>query len=118
MASGLHPKNMDDYIPPLKDQGVPNLVGTPNPGISIQVASFTMVSAPDDFVFADNRDINGNVMSDMADDSYEVIVLNQSDAADQGVISAKTGKQFTITGPDAADVVTLVILGKLKGQLG
>ncbi len=116
--SGSHPKNLKDYIPALADQGIDNVVASPSAGIGVQVASFTMASAPDDFVFADNADIAGNVCKNMADDGYEVIVLNQSDAADQGVISAKTALQFTITGPDSADVVTLLILGKLDGQLG
>ncbi len=109
---GQHPKNLQDYIPAMADQGIPNVVATPNPGVGLQYASFTMGSAPDDFVFADNG------LSDMADGTYEVVVLNQTDAADQGVISAKTTKQFTITGPDQNDVVTLIIVGKLKNQVG
>lgn len=116
--AGQHPKDLKDYMPALADQGIDNLVASPSRGIGIQVASFTMGSAPDDFVFADNVDIAGNVCQDMADGNYEVLVWNQTDVADQGVISAKTAKQFTITGPDAADVVTLLIIGKIAGQLG
>lgn len=110
--TGQHPKNLSDYIPALDDQGIPNVVGTPGSGVSLQFARFTMGSAPDDFVFADNG------LTDMADDAYEVFPWNQTDVADQGVISAKTTKQFTITGPDAADEVSLLIVGKLQGQLG
>ena len=115
---GQHPKNLKDYIPALADQGIDNVLACPSQGMGIQVASFTMGSAPDDFVFAENTDIAGNVCKNMADGNYEVVVLNQSDAADQGVVSAKTALQFTITGPDQNDVVTLVILGRLDGQLG
>jgi hypothetical protein len=106
------PKDLKDHIPALDDQGIKNVVASPARGIGLQVAEFTMASAPDDFVFAENG------LEDMEDDQYHVLVLNQTDASDQGVISAKTPQQFTITGPDAADVVTLLIVGKLKGQLG
>lgn len=108
---GSHPKNLQDFLPALFDQGIPNVVATPGPGVGLQFARFTMGSAPDDFVFADNG------LGDMEDDQYEVIPWNQSDVADQGVISAKTTKQFTITGPDAADEVTLIIVGRLKNQV-
>jgi hypothetical protein len=110
--AGQHKKNLSDYIPILKDQGISNVLASPNPGVGLQVAEFTMGSAPDDFVFADNG------LADMADGDYHVILHNQSDAADDAVMSAKTGQQFTITGPDQSDVVTLLIVGKLKGQLG
>lgn len=116
--AGQHPKDMKDYIPVLADQGIDNVVGSPSQGVSIQAGSFTMVSSPDDFVFADNLDVSGNAMKNMADGDYEVIAINNTDAADQATISAKTALQFTITGPDAADVVTLLIIGRVAGQLG
>lgn len=109
---GQLPKDLKDSMPSLADQGIPNVVASPVAGVGLQVAQFTMVTAPDDFVFADNG------LVDMADDEYHVLLHNQSDAADDALISAKTTKQFTITGPDAADVVTLLIVGKIKGQLG
>jgi len=109
---GQHKKDLKDYIPVLADQGIPNVVATPKPGVGLQVAEFTMASAPDDFVFADNG------LEDMADGNYHVILHNQTDVADDALISAKTSKQFTITGPDASDVVTLLIVGKLKAQIG
>lgn len=109
---GLHPKDLKDYLPALADQGIKNVIASPVPGVGIQVAEFAMASAPDDFVFADNG------LEDMEDTSYHVILHNQTDVADDALISAKTTKQFTITGPDNADVVTLLIIGKLKDQLG
>lgn len=115
---GQHPKNLSDYLPVLSDQGIPNVLATPSPGMGFQVARFTMASAPDDFVFADNLDVNGNVMSNMADANYEVIPHNQTDVADESLISAKTTTQFTITGADTSDVVTLIIAGRLANQLG
>ena len=115
---GLHPKDLSDYIPALADQGIPNVAGAASPGISIQVASFTMASAPDDFVFADNNDPNGRPLVNMADATYEVIVHNQTDVADESLVSAKTASQFTITGADSGDVLTLLIIGRLGGQLG
>lgn len=116
--SGQHPKKLSNYLPALADQGIPNVTATPSPGMGIQVARFTMGSAPDDFVFADNTDVNGNMMSDMENANYEVIPHNQTDVADEALISAKTTKRFTITGPDTSDEVTLIIAGRLKNQLG
>ena len=110
--AGLHAKNLNDYLPELDDQGIKNVIASPIPGVGIQFASFTTDAAPDTFVFGDNG------LEDMADADYEVVPINQSDAADQGVASAKTTKQFVVTGPDSGDVLTLVIIGKLKGQLG
>lgn len=117
MANSGMGKDAKDHIPYCADQGMDNLVGSPSRGMSIQVASFTMGSAPDDFVFADNSDIMGNTCKNMADGNYEVVVHNQSDPADESVVSAKTALQFTITGADAADVLTLIILGRVAGQL-
>lgn len=110
--SGSHPKDLQDYIPVLADQGIKNVIASPIPGVGLQIVSFTTDAAPDDFVFADNG------LEDMEDTSYEVVPINQTDAADQGIVSAKTTKQFTVTGPDSGDTLTLVIAGKLKGQLG
>ena len=111
MADSRMPKDAEDLIPFCKDQGLPNLCGAGARGVSIQVAEFEMASAPDDFVFADNG------LLDMADGTYHVILHNQTDVADDALISAKTALQFTITGQDTADVVTLLIVGRLKGQL-
>jgi len=105
-----NPKDLQDYIPVLKDQGIKNVVGSPSTGVSIQVAEFTMVSSPDDFVFADAG------LENMADGNYHVLALNQTDATDQATIDSKTAAQFTINGPDAADVVTLLIVGQVDGQ--
>ena len=104
-------EDMKDYIPALADQGIFNVVATPSPGMGFQAVEFTMASAPDDFVFADNG------LSDMEDGNYHVIPHNQTDVADEALISAKTSKQFTITGPDTSDVVTLYIAGRLKDQV-
>lgn len=112
MANSGLPKDADKHIVYCKDQGLPNLCGAFARGVSIQFCHYTMAAAPDTFVFADNG------LSDMADDEYVVFPWNQTDVADQGVVSAKTTKQFVVTGPDAADVVDLLIVGRLKGQLG
>ena len=111
--AGLHAKNLNDYLPELDDQGIKNVIASPIPGVGIQFDSFTMGSDPDDYVFADNG------LEDMADADYEVVPINQSDATDQAAISAKTVKQFTVTAVGASgNVMTFLIIGKLKGQLG
>ena len=105
-------RDLRNFIPIMDVEGIPNVVATPDRGKSLQACDFTMVTAPDDFVFADNG------LSNMADTDYVVICINNTDASDQSIVSAKTETQFTITGADAADVVTVFIFGKLAGQQG
>ncbi len=110
MASGLA-KRADSQIPYCEDQGIPYVAGAAAAGVGLQFASFTTDAAPDTFVFADNGLMN------MANATYEVVPWNQTDVADQGVISSKTATQFVITGPDSGDTLTLIIVGKLAGQV-
>jgi hypothetical protein len=56
---------------------------------------------------------------DVSTDKYSVIIQNHTDVADEAAVSAsgKLATQFTITGPDTSDVLDIVIVGTLKGQL-
>ena len=100
-----------DYIPFCEDQGMPTLAGAFAKGVSVQHKIFAMVTAPDDFVFADND------LEDMADATYVVLAQNQTDVSKPPAMTAKSVSQFTITGPAIGDDVDLIIVGKLKGQL-
>ena len=111
MANSGMVKDAKDYIPFCADQGLPNLVGAASRGLSMQVLIHTVASSPEDIVFADQG------LEDMYDGNYVVFTQNQTDVADPGTATGKSATQFTLTGPDAADVVDIVIIGRLKGQL-
>ena len=114
--TGAMKKDAKDQIPFCDDQGMPNLVGTQNQGVSLQhIAEWVMVSGGV-VVFADV----GLADMDIDDGVYAVFIQNQTDAADEGTVATadKLATQLTITGPDDDDVLDIAIIGKLKGQLG
>lgn len=108
------PKDLHDYLPILKDQGIKNLVGTGKRGISLQLIAGAAMPADGIFVFADYG------LEDMAAaGEYGVLVINHTDVADQGKVPVadRLTDKLTVTGPDADDVLDIVIVGRLKGQL-
>ncbi len=113
--AGKTKKDAKDYIPYCNDQGMSNLAGAAKSGISIQHLSDWPMPAGGVVVFADE----GLADMDVDDDNYSVIIQNHTDVADEGTVAAsgKLGTQFTIVGPDTADVLDIVIVGTLKGQL-
>jgi glycine cleavage system aminomethyltransferase T len=112
MATSGMKKNASDFIPYCRDQGMPGLCGAAKAGVSIQAASVVM---PADGVVT----FAGMNMTNMADASYVVLVQNHTDKADPASVdpATKTTLGFTIAGPDAADVLAVVVIGALKGQL-
>lgn len=113
MATGAMPKDLQDYIPALADQGLKNLVGTPARGISVQYLQKAM-PAGGVIVFADED------LDDMANTTYGVFIHNHTDETKQGTCAnaARLVTQITITGPTAADVLDIMIVGQTKDQLG
>lgn len=109
---GLHVKDLNDSIPVLDDQGISNVIASPVPGVGFQFTSYIAGAGADVFVFADNG------LEDMEDGSYEAVSWNQTSVARLAIVTLKTAKQFTITGQNALDVMTLIVIGKLQGQLG
>lgn len=112
---GKMKKAAKDQIPYCEDQGIPYLSGAGKAGVSIQFkAGWAMVSGGV-FVFADQ----GLQDMDTTNGNYAVFVQNHTDAADEATVSeaAKLNTQFTIVGPDVADVLDIMIVGTLKGQL-
>jgi tartrate dehydratase alpha subunit/fumarate hydratase class I-like protein len=108
-------KDAKDHIPFCQDQGIPNLVGTKSPGKSIQGLTYTMVlGGVVDF------EANGLSKMDVSDGKYQVIIQNHTDVGDEAAVAEadKLGHQFTITGPDADDVLDILIFGRLAGQTG
>jgi hypothetical protein len=58
-------------------------------------------------------------LSDMADINYGLYIHNHTDPADEATCArnVRTTSQFTLTGPDVADVLDILIVGRLAGQL-
>ena len=115
MSTGRMVKNAKDLIPFCDDQGMTNLVGTPKPGASIQYLNdWAMVSGG----VVDFGDESLEDM-DVSETKYCVFIQNQTDAADEGTVAAaaKLANQLTIVGPDVADVLDIMIVGTVKGQL-
>ena len=109
----MNPKAAKDHLPYFDDQGIPYPAGAGKAGVSIQhKPNWAMISGGV-FVFADQG------LEDMADGNYSVIIQNQTDAADEATVAAaaKTTTQITIVGPDVADVLDIVIVGRLKNQV-
>lgn len=102
-------KKLSTYDPMMLENGIDYVAAAGKAGVGIQAASFTMVTGGV-FTFEDNGCVN------MADTSYQVIVMNQTDIADPATVGTKTTSAFTITGPDNDDVMDIIIVGKLAGQ--
>ena len=111
MANSGMPKDMKDFMPVLGDQGVKNLVGTPKRGVSIQ--SFQVAMPADGIItFA------AVGAEDMADVTYQISIHNHSGTNHGSVLSAdKTVTQFKVTGPPAGELLDVIIVGAVKGQL-
>ena len=111
--AGKMKKDAKDHIPYCDDQGMTNLAAAGNSGVAVQHLVEWPMSATGIVVFATVG------LKDMVDGEYCVIIQNHTDAADEGTVSAaaKLTAQFTIAGPDTADVLDIVIVGRLKGQL-
>jgi hypothetical protein len=108
---GTLTKNAKDHIPYCADQGMPNLVAASASGISIQ--SFQALMPADGvFVFAEQG------LSDMETAAYLVLIHNHTGTTQGTVDNAdRTVSQITVTGPTTSDVLDIVIVGQLKGQL-
>lgn len=113
--AGTMKKDAKDFIPYCEDQGMPNLAGAGKPGVTVQYLSDWAMVSGGVVNFVDQGLLN----MDVTNDTYAVIIQNQTDAADEATVAAsgKLGTQFTIVGPDVADVLDIVIVGTLKGQL-
>jgi hypothetical protein len=112
MAISNMPKNAQEYIPYLKDQGIPNLVGAAAKGFSMQGHQIAMPA--DGIVVFTNHGL-----MDMADTSYLVQIHNHTTESKQGKVALADRKtsQITIVGPATSEVLDVVLFGKLKGQI-
>jgi len=111
MADSGLPKDLKDYIPALRDQGMDNVVGSPARGVSIQVFQAAM-PADGVLVFADNG------IQDMANVNYFVMVHNHT-GSNHGIVANadRLLTQIDVQGPTTADILDVVIIGTVKDQL-
>ena len=110
--TGKLKKDAADHIPYCADQGMSHLCGATLSGVSVQWKQFTMV-AGGVFNFVNNG------LTNMASSAYGVFIQNHSDAADEATVdpATRTQTQFTIVGPDNNDVLDVLIIGPIAGQL-
>lgn len=115
------PKKADAYIPYCKDQGLPFLAAAARSGVSIQLKTFIQTAAG---VF----DFAAEGLLPMADGNYALLLHNHSGLAETGVAGPiadyptadpvnRTPAQFVIAGPSPGDIIDVVVVGKLNGQL-
>ena len=102
------PKDAKDHIPYCSDQGIPNITGTPSRGVGLQSFQTTMP--------------NGGVIAlpfKMENTSYRVYIHNHTREAMAGLVanSDRAINQITVTGPTNGDVLDILIIGQLQGQL-
>ena len=103
-------KKMSDYLPNLKQEGIPYLVGAYEGGVSIQYGQITQAGAS---AFAVTFAALG--MSDMADALYIPFVTgpNGDERAD---LSTRTTTGFDIVGGADTEVLGVMVVGRIRGQ--
>ena len=111
MAQSGLTKKASDHLPFLNDQGIDHLMGAAKAGMSIQHIQAAM-PADGIIVFADHGAL------DMASASYGVIIHNHTGTS-QGIVPTadRSETQIDITGPLAGELLDVIIVGAVKGQL-
>jgi hypothetical protein len=102
-------EKFNDYDPVFDKHGIEYVCAAGNPGSGVQGLTFTMVTGG-----AVNFAAQG--LANMANASYQVVVQNQTDVADEATVGTKTTGGFVITGPDNDDVLDIIIFGQIAGQ--
>ena len=111
-AASSMAKNAADHIPYCKDQGMHNLMGAAVSGQSMFMIRTVM---PSDGIIV--------LPYVMENTTYAVSIHNHTDQTKSGLAAyvSRTVSQFTITvsgGPSTNDVLDVIIVGQIKGQLG
>ena len=102
-------KKLSDYLPPLKEQGMDYLAGASQAGVSLQAFKVISAGTPDTVSFA------ALGLPDMDDPDYLVFVGGEGAfTVDESTITAQG---FDILGGAASNVMHVLVVGKLKGQL-
>ncbi len=106
------PKEARDHLPYAADQGMPYLAGAAKAGVSIQQKKVTLVGAAPHSI-----NLVAQGLSAMEDTSYCVLADGETAARVTVDESTMTVSGFDLLGGAAAEVVHLVIVGRLKGQV-
>jgi hypothetical protein len=103
-------KKISDYVPPLKNEGVPYVVAASKGGVSVQVGEIVQAGAsPFAVTFA------ALGMSDMADTAYIPIVTGP-DGDERADLATRMVSGFSILGGADTERLGIVVHGRLKGQ--
>ena len=106
MASTV--KKISNYLPPLKDQGMDYLTAANAAGLSIQTGTVASADTAGDTI---------TLTSQMANATYMVIIVNETDVARNPSQAAKTTTSFDYGNEvNNADVLSYVVIGQLDGQ--
>ena len=112
--AGNHARDAKDYSPFCRDQGMPNVLGASQQGLSVQYVQWLM-SATGVLDF-------GTVgLQDMKNGLYTVMIHNHTHAAREALvdITDRLVNELTVTGsPSTSDILDIAIIGPMKGQLG
>src|SRR3990167_2086130 len=96
----------------LKRLGINWIAAIGAPGQGILAWSYTSDGTPDAQVFAIIQ-VNGETLPDMADTNYQVIVQGETAARTTVDESSKATTGFTIVGAANAEVVHVLVIGRL-----
>jgi hypothetical protein len=111
-AHSTHAKKASDYIPYCADQGMEYLAGAGAAGMTVQAKQVTQVGAAPFSV-----DLEAQGMMPMANASYVVIVQGETASrvtVDQSTIAVGG---FDVLGGADTEVLHLVVIGTVAGQL-
>jgi len=105
-------RDLQNFIPPLKNHGILNLVGTNQRGLGMQFVAHTIAGGP-----ALALTFDGLGLADMEDANYAIFAENNTTGAAVLVTAGtKTVAGFTLAaGPIAPNVVNIVVIGQIAG---
>ena len=110
--SGQTAKKASDFLPYCQDQGMKYLAGAGKSGVSVQVASYT-------FVAGGVITFEGLGLQDMDDALFILVATNHTSNVREPTVdpATRTKVGFTMAGPNVDDVVHVMVVGPVSGQL-
>ena len=107
-----NPKKISDYVPILADQGMDYLAAAVKAGVTIQTKKITQPGAAPLVV-----DLVAEGLTAMADTDYVVLVQGETVARVTVDESSVTTAGFDVLGGAITEVVHLVVIGRVAGQV-
>jgi len=108
-------KKVSGLLQFFKRKGIEYLIGTPTPGLGIQAFTVASGGSGDAIVFASTIQ-NNTPLKDMADTDYMVLVSGETAAQVNVDESSKETTGFTILGGGSAEVLNVVVIGRIEGM--